>query len=183
MTSGWCDGRLGGPVVVLDQVQSTAAWVGSPIKPLSTHGVLDAGRSRGARSPCIRRPGKVAIQADAGGQGPHASRDAARDAPEPRYHKPKTPIGRRGASLICLRTDRCGDQTSPAPLTPSSTRGGNAGGRFVTKIASSIRLSGRPAHDSPQSCRPLALADMEPFAHVRNIPISTSNRVIPAGGP
>ena len=132
MTSGWCDGRLGGLVVVLDQVQSTAAWVGSPIKPLSTHGVLDAGRSRGARSPCIRRPGKVAIQADAGGQGPHASRDAARDAPEPRYHKPKTPIGRRGASLICLRTDRCGDQTSPAPLTSPSTRGGNAGGRFVT---------------------------------------------------
>ena len=42
--------------------------------------------------------------------------DAARDAPGPGYHKPKIPIGRRGASLICLRTNRVGARASPAPL-------------------------------------------------------------------
>jgi hypothetical protein len=35
-----------------------------------------------------------------GCQAVRAFRDAARDAPEPGYHKPKTPIGRRGESLI-----------------------------------------------------------------------------------
>ena len=61
-------------------------------------------------------PGKVAIQADAGGQGPHALRDAARDAPEPRYHKPKTPIGRRGESLIIVADQplRGSDLAGPA---------------------------------------------------------------------
>ncbi len=37
---------------------------------------------------------------DSQSQAAHASGDAARDAPGLRYHKPKTPIGRRGESLI-----------------------------------------------------------------------------------
>ena len=90
-------------------------------------GVLQRGKAAH-----IRGRERWAMPGRPGCQAAHAFRDAARDAPEPGYHKPKTPIGWRGESLICLRTDRCGDQTSPAPLTPSSTRGGNAGGRFRT---------------------------------------------------
>ena len=37
-----------------------------------------------------------------GRQATHAFRDAARDAPGSRYHKPKTPIGRRGESLMIV---------------------------------------------------------------------------------
>ena len=71
-----------------------------------------------------------------GCQAAHAFRDAARDAPEPGYHKPKNqPAGEARASY-CLRTNRVGAQASPAPLHYQSTRGGNAGGGFVTSYAS-----------------------------------------------
>jgi len=47
MTSGWCDGRLGGSGVVPGQAESTSAWASSLVKPLKTQGTSDAGRSRG----------------------------------------------------------------------------------------------------------------------------------------
>ena len=84
--------------------------------------------------------GKVAMHkaagkgGDLGGcpvAGHPCSRDVARDAPGSRYHKPKTPIGRRGESLICLRTSRVGAIASPAPLHCPPTRGGNACGGLV----------------------------------------------------
>ena len=64
------------------------------------------GAPQGAGPPRMRWPGEVVMRVDARSPAAHAPRDAARDAPGPWYHKPKTPIGRRGASLIQLRTTR-----------------------------------------------------------------------------
>ena len=41
-------------------------------------------------------------------------RDAARDAPEPPCHRPKTPIGRRGVSLTYIADYPRGANASPA---------------------------------------------------------------------
>ena len=72
---------------------------------------------QGARSPCIRRLGEVVNVGGCPVTGHPCSRDAARDAPELRYHKPKTPIGRRGESLIhCCGLPASGLEASPAPL-------------------------------------------------------------------
>ena len=58
----------------------------------------------------------------------HVLRDAARDAPEPGYHKPKTPIGRRGESLIiCGLPARGSDLAGPASL-PHQPEAKSAGG-------------------------------------------------------
>jgi hypothetical protein len=46
MTSGWGGGWLGGSGVAPGQAKSTSAWASSLVKPLSTHGASDAGRSR-----------------------------------------------------------------------------------------------------------------------------------------
>ncbi len=47
---------------------------------------------------------------------PQTPRDAARDAPDLPWHTPKTPVGRRGVSLIYLRSTRVEANASPAPL-------------------------------------------------------------------
>ena len=54
----------------------------------------------GGKAAHIRGRERWAMPGRPGCQAAHAFRDAARDAPEPGYHKPKTPIGRRGESLI-----------------------------------------------------------------------------------
>jgi len=48
--------------------------------------------------------------------GLHGLRDAARDAPGPACHTPKTPVGRRGASLVSFADYPRGASASPAPL-------------------------------------------------------------------
>lgn len=60
----------------------------------------------------------------------HRPRDAARDSPALWCHKPKTPAGRRGASLTLTADYRARDQSSPARFTAPSNRGGIAGGGF-----------------------------------------------------
>ena len=89
---------LGGGRVAGLQAQSTTVGAGSPAEPLTTHGALDVGRFRG-RGCAHTRPGEVVTRVDSRSQAAHAPRDAARDAPAPWCHKPKTPIGRRGESL------------------------------------------------------------------------------------
>ena len=58
----------------------------------------------------------MAMRVDSRSQAAQAFRDAARDAPEPWYHKPKTPIGRRGESLNIVADYPREDRASPAPL-------------------------------------------------------------------
>jgi len=94
-------GRLGGPGVVPGQAESTSAWASSLAKPLQTHGVLDVGHSSEARLRTYAA-GEGGDAVDSRSTATHAFRDVARDAPGSRYHKPKTPIGRRGESLICF---------------------------------------------------------------------------------
>ena len=86
--------------VVLLQAQSTTACTGSPVKPLATrvdgpvrtvYGMQAAPASGGGWRRWCGCPGHRAK--------PGILRDAARDAPGPSCHKPKTPIGRRGVSL------------------------------------------------------------------------------------
>ena len=107
---GWCGvarirpkaSRLG-PVRRLSRYQRTG-WSMGPVQR--------------ARSPRIRRPGRWAIAGHPNCQATHAPRDAARDAPALWCHKPKTPIGRRGASLITIADDplRGSDLAGPASL-------------------------------------------------------------------
>ena len=113
MTSGWCRGGWVDRPSGRSRSKARAAWSGSPDKPLS----------RGVEQ-CLLRQGSEAAGHGQRGSGivrssgsasvrPHRSRDAARDAPEPSCHKPKTPIGRRGVSLIHSADYRYGANASP----------------------------------------------------------------------
>ena len=83
-----------------------------------------------------------------GCQAAQAPRDAARDAPELRYHKPKTPIGRRGESLIIVADYPREEQASPAPLhcpargsTDQQPEAEKAGGKIL-KPAAKLKWGG-----------------------------------------
>ncbi len=94
--------RLGGSAVVPAQVQSTSAGSGSPVdaasnarqaaEPARVEAATQGGGRHGFATGCM--PG--------GYQAYTVRSDAARDAPGPTCHKPKTPIGRRGVSLTYI---------------------------------------------------------------------------------
>ena len=101
-------------------------------------------------------------------QGMHVSGDAARDAPGLRYHKPKTPIGRRGESLIHLRTTRARIEprrprfTCPKgqrSLKPEAMRPAGASARpAVYSLASATTGSSRAAERAGMKPNPTPIS-------------------------
>ncbi len=86
----------------LRQAESTAAWVGSPIKPLQPHGVLDVARLRG-RGCAHTRPGKVGNAGSPGLSGhprPVAMRHGMLPGSGTISPKPRS-AGEARASFIC----------------------------------------------------------------------------------
>ena len=138
MTSGWCAGGWvaresfrarpkvprHGPVRWPSRYQRTGCsmW-GIPVRQGCAH----------------TQPGKVAMRVDSRSTATHAFRDVARDAPGSRYHKPKTPIGRRGESLFFCGLTASGRKPRRPRFDYSSTRGRKAGGGFVASVATSSR--------------------------------------------
>ena len=110
MTSGWCVWRSGGAGSLASGLKYRG--MGRFAGQAAAHaGGVRYGTLQGARLPRIRRPGEVAMRVDSRSQAARVPGDAARDAPGLRCHKPKTPIGRRGESLMFF----CGLTASGQP--------------------------------------------------------------------
>ena len=123
MTSGWCGGdRVGcgslqfrrkpsrqGPVRRSSRyhARATRCGVAQGTKP----GTHEPGGSKETR--CWHSGRRLSC---------HRSRDAAGDAPRPWWHRPKTPAGRRGVSLIHLRTTATGQTPRRSRFVPSRER-------------------------------------------------------------
>ena len=124
--------RLGGLAVVPAQARVAAGCaVACPaaVAPRTARGRGDHPRSStssphgGEELPARKRPvWRHSVDLARGDKIP-GRRMAPGKSPDPLRIKPKTPIGRRGVSLISLRTTRVGAYASPAPLHSLKVRG------------------------------------------------------------
>ena len=140
-------------------------WGGSRAAPGRKHdGMIRFAEDAATNAGAIRMQGGSGDQAATheaaakagrdGGFQPFVSRqvpsDAARDAPEPSCHTPKTPIGRRGASLTYTADYPRGANASPARRcalshAPGPSAAGCIGTIWLTLIRAQLMHSASPA--------------------------------------
>ena len=123
MTSGWCSGdRVGWQSCCLRRKPSRQG----PVRRSSRYHARAAlcGAAQGAKPGTHEPGGSKETRCWHSGRRPscHRSRDAAGDAPRPWWHRPKTPAGRRGVSLIHCGLPHRGKRLA-GPASSSSTRG------------------------------------------------------------